>query len=264
MDDLSFPTLPGYPPEQVRRVQLRLLDMAKVALPILDRHGFKYFVAFGTLLGAVRHGGFIPWDDDFDIFLFDEEYDAAIRVLKAELPDDIFVHDRTVDFRYYPAWARLRDRGSDCSCIKFPDDNVFNHHGINLDLYRLKKVPADEIDLYRQKELVQYLVRKHDAGCFSDEEFNRKFYDATARLTQLVNISSSTNVERKVYSFVILLRKYEEAELFPLKKMKFEDIEVWCPHRPEVMLQQAYGADYMTCLPYEKRIPHYDSVRFFP
>ena len=53
----------------IKRVQKRLLEMGTVIARILEKHDIPYMITFGTLLGAVRHHGFIPWDDDFDIFL---------------------------------------------------------------------------------------------------------------------------------------------------------------------------------------------------
>ena len=66
----------------IKRVQERLLKMAKEIASILEDHDIPYQIAFGTLLGAVRHKGFIPWDDDFDFFLFDDSYEKAMEVLQ--------------------------------------------------------------------------------------------------------------------------------------------------------------------------------------
>ena len=70
----------------IKRVQNRLLEMAKATAAILEKNNIPYQIAFGTLLGAVRHGGFIPWDDDFDFLLFDDSYDKATEALARELP----------------------------------------------------------------------------------------------------------------------------------------------------------------------------------
>ena len=81
----------------IKRVQDRLLEIAKRTAAILEKHDIPYQIAFGTLLGAVRHGGFIPWDDDFDFFLFDDSYEKAMEVLAQELPSDLtipYMHTR--------------------------------------------------------------------------------------------------------------------------------------------------------------------------
>ena len=78
----------------IKRVQNRLLEMGKVIADILERNNIPYMITFGTLLGAVRHGGFIPWDDDFDMFLFEDSYEKAMEVLSKELPMDMFLENK--------------------------------------------------------------------------------------------------------------------------------------------------------------------------
>ena len=79
--DLDFPTTPEYTKEDIKVVQKELLKMGKAVCDILEKNQIPYFIALGTLLGAVRHQGFIPWDDDFDLFLFDNSYEKAINCL---------------------------------------------------------------------------------------------------------------------------------------------------------------------------------------
>ena len=71
-----------YTQEDIRKVQQCLLRMAKEIAGVLEGNGIQYFIAYGTLLGAVRHQGFIPWDDDLDFYLFDDSYDRAIELLR--------------------------------------------------------------------------------------------------------------------------------------------------------------------------------------
>jgi lipopolysaccharide cholinephosphotransferase len=83
--------------------------MASIIEEILDRHGIPHMLAFGSLLGAVRHRGFIPWDDDFDFLIFNEYYSEAIEVLRTELPDDCFLEDEKTEPKYFHAWAHVKD-----------------------------------------------------------------------------------------------------------------------------------------------------------
>ena len=73
--------------QELRKLQMIELDILKVVASICDTHGLKYYLAEGTLLGAVRHAGFIPWDDDIDVVIPREDYEKFIRLAKTELPE---------------------------------------------------------------------------------------------------------------------------------------------------------------------------------
>ena len=84
MEDFS-----KYNPENstLRQAQLRMLDMLVEVDKICRKHNIPYWIDYGTLLGAVRHKGFIPWDDDIDICVMNEHYDKLRRLLMDELPE---------------------------------------------------------------------------------------------------------------------------------------------------------------------------------
>jgi lipopolysaccharide cholinephosphotransferase len=84
MEDLSH-----YNPEGsvLRRAQMRMLEMLDVFVDICDRHNINYWLACGTLLGARRHQGFIPWDDDLDIVVMQRDYDKLLSILQEKLPE---------------------------------------------------------------------------------------------------------------------------------------------------------------------------------
>lgn len=88
---------------------------------------------------GVRHKGFIPWDDDFDFYLFDESYDDALKVLKQNLPNNMFLEYFDTEPLYFHAWAHVKDLYTECDCQQFPQDGAYAHHGVSIDLYRTKK-----------------------------------------------------------------------------------------------------------------------------
>ena len=112
-------------PEEVKRIQSRLLEMAVAVRDILEKHHIPYFLTYGSLLGAVRHQGFIPWDDDFDLYLFDDSYDEAMKVLGAELPGDMFLEYWETEPLFFHAWAHVKDMHSRTECESFPQENFF-------------------------------------------------------------------------------------------------------------------------------------------
>lgn len=263
-EKLDFKTTETYTKEDILKLQKRLLEMAKATTSILDENGYHYMMAFGTLLGAVRHNGFIPWDDDFDMFIFADEYDAAIQCLRDNLPEDIIVHDKKTDPIYWPAWSRLRDLHSRTYTDKFPDDRFYKYTGINLDLYRLKKMKRNEVALWKKKSNIEFLVRKHEVGVLPDDQYEEQFDEWTTDYVELLQKKTAeSDLNDEVYSALnrTLPNPIAAGDVFPLKKYKFEDTEFWGPNNADNVLKISFG-DYMQIPPFEQRLPHCSGVEF--
>ena len=103
-----------YNPEgsTLRKAQMRMLEILKIVDSIFSKHHIDYYLDGGTLLGAVRHGGFIPWDDDIDISVRREDFSRIKRVLQKELPDNLVFQDRFTDWNLPVLIAKVRDKNS--------------------------------------------------------------------------------------------------------------------------------------------------------
>lgn len=98
--------------KELRKVQLLQLEMAKEVKRICEKHQIKYFLEAGSMLGAVRHGGFIPWDDDLDIGFLREEYDKFIGIAPKELSDKFYLQNSDADDNYGLMFSKLRLKGT--------------------------------------------------------------------------------------------------------------------------------------------------------
>ena len=98
----------------LRQAQLVMTRMFKIIDYICREHHLRYWMCSGTLLGAVRHQGFIPWDDDLDICMIREDYDRFIQIAQQELPSDLFLQTRETDpnYDYLALPCKIRDKKS--------------------------------------------------------------------------------------------------------------------------------------------------------
>ena len=91
----------------LRRQQHRMLEMVVELDRVCRKHNIPYFLYGGTLLGAVRHNGFIPWDDDLDVGLLREDYLRLLKVLPEELPSHIVLQSNDTDPNYFYFFSKF-------------------------------------------------------------------------------------------------------------------------------------------------------------
>lgn len=246
----------------IGKVQKTLLGIGKSVAAILEACNIPYMIAYGTLLGAVRHRGFIPWDDDFDFYLFDDSYDDAIEYLRRELPKNLFLEDEKSEPLYFHGWAHVKDLGTFAKCSIYEHDGVYAHHGISVDLYRTKEMPVSEVESFLADENNRYINRRISKDLMSEEEYCRRKKQIE---TNRIKISKSEFADANervfhllpIYKCHYMKRKY----VYPLRRYKFEDTEFWGPNDADRILTDIYG-DYMTLPPLEKRKAHYSEVIF--
>ncbi|HHX38250.1 MAG TPA: LicD family protein, partial [Clostridiaceae bacterium] len=134
--------------QQVHALQLHLLSEVD---RLCRAHGIHYYLLFGTLLGAVRHAGFIPWDDDVDIGVKRDDYDRLLDLLELELdPERYFIQTAANDAGITIPFAKVR-----CQKTIFEEYNApvgaEYHQGVFLDIFPLDNVPDDDKAARRMK-----------------------------------------------------------------------------------------------------------------
>ncbi len=129
---------------ELRKLQQVELELLSEVDRICRKHSIKYSLYAGTLLGAVRHKGFIPWDDDADICFFPEEYDKFFEACKTDLnTEKFFLQDYRTDPCY--RWGYPKLRRNDSSFVRKGQEHIRCHTGICIDLFVLYNVPNNAI-----------------------------------------------------------------------------------------------------------------------
>lgn len=117
--------------KKVWNVELNILKEVK---RICEKHNIKYFAEGGTLLGAARHGGFIPWDDDIDVAMLRDDYNKFIEIAQSELPEHLFIQNSKTDIRPN-LFTKIRD--SRTTWIPKGNDLKLKNYGIFIDIFPL-------------------------------------------------------------------------------------------------------------------------------
>lgn len=130
--------------EELRKFQLTLLELICEVDRVCRKNGIEYSIDGGTLLGQVRHGGFIPWDDDADIVFFRKEYRKFYRACKKDLDKSrFFLQDYRTDPEYPWGYAKLRLKGTEF--IQPGQEHLKFHKGIYIDLFIYDQVPDNPV-----------------------------------------------------------------------------------------------------------------------
>ncbi|MCR4957843.1 MAG: LicD family protein, partial [Prevotella sp.] len=142
------------PSSNMKQVWAVEVDLLQQLLDVCRKHHLRVWVADGTLLGAVRHKGFIPWDNDIDVVMLREDYDRLLALPADTFRQPYFLQTPYTDKRYYHAHAQLRN--SDTAAIRPSDSHRPFNQGIFIDIFPLDAVSEDE----EQRRHVMRRVRK--------------------------------------------------------------------------------------------------------
>ena len=225
----------------LRRQQLRMLDILLYVDKVCKEHNIRYWLSSGTLLGAVRHGGFIPWDDDLDIEMLREDYEKFLKVF----PDnkDFALQTIYTDPNYFKGFAKVRDLHSQIS--EFELDRNYKYRGLFIDVFCIERLPRWVCRLYGGAfEVVARMLRDRE---------RTKLSMALVKCLQKL-ILWSIPVARPIFRLFTkelhhsygsgFLKERHSEDILPLCSVEFEGIAFPAPHNYDNYLKLIYG-DYM-------------------
>lgn len=252
-----------YNPEgsTLRKAQMRMLDILLVVDKIFRKHHIEYWLDGGTLLGAVRHGGFIPWDDDLDINVRVSDIPRVRQILQTELPQNLCYQDLTTDWNYYMLIGKVRDKKS---IFKEPFSRLLKEKGIYIDL-----IPMEEVVSLKIKNIIDFVYIRCVRGVHNySDRFIEKFLGYVCYLPVLFGVGVCRLWTKLFHSRMwghrygwISYNHIEEKDIFPLTEIDFEGYKVFAPHDPDAYLTALFG-NYMQIPPADKRLTHKAEIIF--
>lgn len=254
--------LEQYKQQQLRRCQLKQLAILQEIDRICQKHHIGYWLDGGTLLGAVRHGGFIPWDDDIDIAMRKEDLKRFVEVAPSELPDTLFLQSRKTEPGYPSPIAKVRDKNS--FYVEPSDDMAADYQkGLFIDIFPMINYPT--VSRRFVKRVAQGISKSYSI-------LHRSHYYSLRSAAELFWFGGKYLLLRGLWALVtavcpkttylsnILINNgygimHRQDSVFPLGTITFEGKQFMAPANPDAYLKDLYR-NYMEIPPVEKRKIH--------
>jgi lipopolysaccharide cholinephosphotransferase len=238
---------------ELEKGQLVMLRLLKIFAEVCRELGLTYWLDSGTLLGAVRHDGFIPWDDDVDVAMPRDHYEEFLRLAPELLPYDVYL-DTSLEF------AKLRDRFS----TRIPLKDTGPRDSVYIDIFPFRRRPAMRKALARIRMLippydVPSLV-KDGPVAYRIYRFAIRVAAIFMRVTGLMWVVRFLSLFGNRHYWAYDLTKtwhhhFNDEWIFPLRRIRFEDGLFFAPGEAKALLAYQYG-DFMTPPPEHKRNHH--------
>lgn len=258
--------------ELMKRTWAAQLEVLNKVIEICDKYNLTYYAYWGTLLGTVRHQGYIPWDDDLDIAMKRDDYIKFMQVAKEELGEGFRIGSCYTDVEYDEAFARITNG----SVLTFSNDRMIPYHNcplvVGIDIFPLYYIPRDADELEALKMILGTISNM--IVMIGDADEQKLSVDDIAIAQGLVNLEKLTGyrftTDRPIRSQLFILydqvsqlfgeEESDELTVFPLyfkggytvKKellaesiqLPFENIMINAPKAYDEILKKSFG-DYM-------------------
>lgn len=267
-----------YTQEEYRKIREVGKKTLAEFIRICDKHNLKYYVGFGTAIGAVRHQGFIPWDDDLDVFMLRKEYDRFVEIAKTEMDSNYEIYGAAIQKQVQGFYLQMFPKGSKFLTrrgVRWP-----LCPGLKLDIFPYDEMPLAKEDrekIYKKTRFWNqlYIIRNTKypildeqglkgavmkAACICAYYTMKVFGPSLDKIVnKYVSLSKSCKTDTGYYVLVDDLNPdhwhVKKEELEPSQEVEFEGLKIKVPFKNHEILMRQYG-DYMTPPPQEEQVGH--------
>ncbi len=262
--------------EELRKVQMKCLEITEVFKEFCERHGLLFYLCGGGCIGALRHGGFIPWDDDIDVFMPRDDYEKMCELWHKEMDEKKYKLSRT-DAEHFEKSQLTAITDEETTFVKERQKNLRVAHGI-----RLEVLPLDGCPDSRLKRKIQLLWGLAYQIYINQEPptskgpillFIGKVMLALApgwrmryRMAMLCErqmtkypIAECSKITELCVRYNYMVNEYPKEAFESAVMRKFENTELPIPVGYDEYLKMAFG-NYMEMPPEDKRVPSHDGL----
>ena len=263
--------------DEMKKIQIEILLQVH---EICEDSNLRYYLTYGTLLGAIRHNGFIPWDDDIDIAMPRKDYSRFIDIFSKLNHENLTITSIECNKKHLYTYAKIYNKNT----IKIENGvkNNIGFGGVDIDIFPIDGLPENEKKSMRYFKHQKLLFRMYSLSMydFSKSKFfhHRILYNLVALIAKIIGTrmwiviinkngikydsEKSTYIASSMASFYgnkekILNKQYVERFL-----VEFEGLRFWAPKNYHIFLSNLYG-DYMILPPLDKRVTHHNYEVFW-
>ena len=257
-----------YDDKTLKKLHETLIELLDEFVRICKKYDLKYTLVAGSVLGAVRHQGFIPWDDDIDVGMLRPDYEKFLEVAPKELKEKYYLDCFEYNKNYHLSFAKIKKNGT-----IFDEDSshhMDNHKGIFLDIFPIDNVYDNTKRSYFDAAMIKLI---HQAVCVKKKIFPLKDcrhkimagillvfpHTFLMKLEKKICMMNKDNNSKYVACFLGIYpfknEINERKDYFPTKEMVFEKKKYSVLNNTDKYLSGIYG-DYMKLPPKERRVNH--------